>query len=71
MKKTAPAPPPGTFGQRLKAARKRAGLTQEKAAAVLEIPSRTYWQWENDSGKSAPPPITQEGALARLERSEA
>lgn len=70
MKKTAPAlPPAGTFGQKLKATRLKANLTQIKAAAVLDIPARTYWQWENDKG--TPPAITQEGALARLEREKA
>lgn len=52
------------FSEQLKSARKRLGFTQSEAAAILEIPARTYWEWE--AGKTEPHKITQEGALARL-----
>lgn len=57
-----------TFSEQLKAHRQRLGLTQSEAAAVLEIPARTHWEWE--SGKTTPHAITQEGALARLSKAK-
>lgn len=53
-----------TFAAKLKSERKRLGLTQPEAAAFLDIPARTYWEWEHD--KTQPPAIAQEGALVRL-----
>lgn len=53
-----------TFPEQLKAERKRLDLTQAELAALLDVPARTYWEWE--SGKTTPYAITQEGALARL-----
>lgn len=53
-----------TFPEKLRDERKRLGLTQAGAAALLDTPSRTYWEWENN--KTAPPAIAQEGAIARL-----
>ena len=58
-----------TFAEQLKTHRKRLGLTQSGLAALLEIPARTHWEWE--SGKTEPPKIAQEGALARLEKVKA
>jgi len=55
-----------TFGEQLKAERKRIGLTQPETAAVLDLKDRTYWEYE--SGASEPPAIAQEGALARLRK---
>lgn len=52
------------FAAQLKAERKRLGLTQPEAAALLDLKDRTYWEYE--SGSSTPPAIAQEGALARL-----
>mgnify|MGYP000940695016 FL=1 len=57
-----------TFGELLKSHRQRLGFTQSEAAAVLEIPARTHWEWE--SGKTTPHAITQEGALARLSKAK-
>jgi DNA-binding XRE family transcriptional regulator len=54
------------FSDHLKAARKRLRLTQPEAAAALELPARTYWEYE--AGATEPPIITQEGALARLSK---
>lgn len=53
-----------SFAEQLKTQRQRLGLTQSEAAAALELPARTYWEYEN--GKTVPQAITQEGALARL-----
>lgn len=60
-----------TFAEQLKSERKRLGLTQAGAAALLSdevktLSARTYWKWE--SGADAPLEITQEGALARLRK---
>lgn len=48
----------------LKESRKALGLSQIKCAQLLEVPFRTYWDWER--GISEPALITQEGALRRL-----
>lgn len=53
-----------SFAEKLLAERKRLGLRQPEVAAALELPDRTYWEYEN--GKTVPPAIAQEGALARL-----
>lgn len=53
-----------TFSQKLKTERIRLGLTQVQAAALLDVPARTYWGWEY--GEVVPSAITQEGAMARM-----
>lgn len=55
-----------TFGAVLKEERERLDLTQTETAALLDIPFRTYWAWENE--ESEPPTVAQEGALARLKK---
>jgi len=55
-----------TFAQQLKTARRSLALTQDELAALLEVPARTYWEWE--SGKTEPAKIAQEGAMARIGR---
>lgn len=57
-----------TFADQLKAHRARLGLTQAGASALLEIPERTFWEWEH--GKTEPAAICQEGALARLQKAK-
>lgn len=57
-----------TFAQTLANYRSRLGWTQKEIAEFLEIPDRTYWEWEK--GKTEPPAIAQEGAVARLEKLE-
>ena len=57
-----------TFPEKLKAHRKRLGLTQADLATLLEVPARTHWEWE--AGKTTPYAITQEGALARLTKAK-
>jgi len=57
-----------TFPEQLRAHRARLKLTQNQAAAILDVPARTYWEWEH--GKTEPYAITQEGAMARLEKRE-
>lgn len=37
-----------TIGQRIKAARKKAGMTQKELAKKLDIPYQSIGQWEND-----------------------
>lgn len=53
-----------TFSDQLKAERERLGLTQAGAASLLDVPARTYWEWE--AAKTTPYAVTQEGCLARL-----
>lgn len=53
-----------SFADQLKSERDRLGLTQAEAAALLDVPSRTYWEWENE--KTTPYAVTQEGCLSRL-----
>jgi DNA-binding XRE family transcriptional regulator len=53
-----------SFSDQLKKERERLGLTQAQAASLIEVPARTYWEWEAE--KTTPYAITQEGALARL-----
>lgn len=52
------------FAETLKAERSGLGLTQAQAAELIDVPARTYWEWE--AGKTTPYAITQEGALGRL-----
>lgn len=53
-----------SFADQLKSERERLGLTQAVAAALLDVPARTYWEWEAD--KTTPYAITQEGAIGRF-----
>lgn len=55
-----------TFADHLRTARATLALTQPQAAALLGISARVYWDWEQ--GLTEPAAITQEGAVARLER---
>ena len=57
-----------TFAEQLKTQRKRIGLKQADLAALLEVPARTYWEWE--AGKTEPHVVCQEGALARLRKTK-
>jgi DNA-binding transcriptional regulator YiaG len=52
----------------LKKARAEKGLSQAKAAELLEIPKRTWEDWER--GKSAPPSYTLRLVIRELERLE-
>ena len=40
-----------TIGQKIKAARERAGLTQEKLAAMIRYSEQSISLWENDHVK--------------------
>lgn len=53
-----------TFAEKLQSERKRLGLTQPEAAALLDVPMRTYWEWEK--GRTEPLAIAQEGAMERF-----
>ena len=53
-----------SFADQLKQERERLGITQAQAASLIEVPARTYWEWEAE--KTTPYAITQEGALERL-----
>lgn len=55
-----------TFADKLKAERKRLGLTQAEAAALLEVSFEAVSKWERGIPPEGPARITQEGALARL-----
>lgn len=52
------------FADRLRNERQRLGITQAQAAEILDIPKRTYCEWELSN--TTPYAITQEGALRRL-----
>lgn len=53
------------FGARLKALRSQLGMTQMQLAVLLETTPSQVSLWE--SGASAPRPLAQEGALARID----
>ena len=55
------------FPEQLKAQRDQLGLTQSELASFLDVSPRAIWQWEK--GK-LPHILTQEGAIARLSKSE-
>lgn len=54
-----------TFPEQLRTHAVRLNLTQAQLAAVLYVSPRAVWQWL--SGK-VPHVLTQEGAIARLEK---
>jgi DNA-binding XRE family transcriptional regulator len=56
-----------TFPEQLKTHRERLSLTQAELAAFLEVSPRAVWQWEKGE---LPHILTQEGALARLEKAK-
>ncbi len=60
----------GSFADKVRAARKRAGLTQAQAAEILEIIPNTLARWER--GERTPPReseiITQEEVLRGLQK---
>lgn len=53
-----------TFATSLAEHRARLKLTQNEAATLLDVPPRTYWEWEH--AKTVPLKIAQEGALLRF-----
>lgn len=55
-----------TFPEKLLSERERLGLTQAGAAALLEISKSAIEKWE--AGIKTPKPLTQEGAIARLQK---
>lgn len=55
-----------SFADQLRDERKRLGLTQAGADALLDTCRGQVAAWE--SGRNTPLPVTQEGALARLRR---
>lgn len=54
-----------TFAERLQAARKAAGLSQQGMADRTLIPKRTIQKWEIDA--ATPPPYVQRFVLNELE----
>lgn len=54
-----------TFSEILREKRTALSLSQTQCAELLDIPFRTYCDWER--GVTSPPVIAQEGALKRLE----
>lgn len=54
-----------TFAEKLKAARKAAGLSQQGMADRMLIPKRTIENWEG--GQRTPPPYLQRFVLNELE----
>lgn len=60
-----------SFAAKLAQHRKRLGLTQAGAAALLDVGLRTYATWERDDDPNRRPhALTQEGALARLAKTK-
>lgn len=55
-----------SFTAIIKQERERLGITQAQASSLLSIAKRTYCDWEY--GKTTPPEVAQEGALARLRK---
>jgi len=53
-----------SFGVELRRLRDLAKLLQREAAVLLECRKNTYARWER--GVLIPPPLVQEGALARM-----
>lgn len=56
-----------TFAEKLKAARKIAGITQAEADRLLQTCNGQVAAWE--SGRNVPHLLTQEAAIRRLELS--
>ena len=54
-----------TFAEKLKAAKKAAGLTQQKMADRMLIPKRTIEEWER--GNNIPPLYIQRFVLNELD----
>ena len=52
--------------EKIKTARMAAGLTQEKAATLLQFPLRTWQKWEE--GTAQPPVYIEKLILDRLTR---
>lgn len=55
-----------TFSEQLHAIRAERGITQKQAYTELEIPRRTYEDWE--SGKRTPPAYLQKIVLKQLKK---
>lgn len=58
----------GSFSEKLKAARDKAGLTQQGLSERLEISKRTIEKWEN--GSRVPPEYVQRLVLKEIERGQ-
>ena len=54
-----------SFAEKLKQAKKAAGLTQQKMADLMLIPKRTIEEWER--GNNIPPPYIQRFVLNELD----
>lgn len=54
-----------TFAEKLKQAKKAAGMTQQKMADLMLIPKRTIEEWER--GNNIPPTYIQRFVLNELE----
>lgn len=52
------------FATALKMHRSRLSLTQAEAATLCGVSPRAWWKWEHAEGGTLP--VTQEGAIARL-----
>lgn len=57
-----------TFGNQLKFLRDQLGWTQEQTAEYLEVSKSAVEKWE--SGKHDPLKVTQEGVIARMEKTK-
>lgn len=57
-----------TFAQQIREERNRLNLSQAEAARLLEVSKSTLEKWEQ--GQTEPILITQEGALARMNKAK-
>lgn len=57
-----------TFAQRLQHHQDRLGYTAAQMCAALDVGDSTFRAWRNADPKRTPLLVTQEGALARLEK---
>lgn len=57
-----------SFAKQLLKHQKRLGYTDAQMCAAIDVGDSTYRSWRNADPKRTPLLITQEGALARLEK---
>lgn len=57
-----------TFARKLHRHQRRLGYTDAQMCGALAVGDSTYRSWRNADPKRTPLPVTQEGALARLEK---
>jgi hypothetical protein len=59
-----------SFAKQLQRHQKRLGYTDEQMCRALDVGNSTFRSWRTGDPKRTPLAVTQEGALARLEKLE-